>query len=203
MIHPAVDPDFFCPGETKAEAGSRPLRLVGAGSLIWRKGFEYAIRAVAQLRDRGVATRLELVGEGRDRQRLLFAIDDLGLTDRVVLAGKKSPQELRESLCQSDVFLLPSLSEGISNAALEAMACGLPVVASDCGGMSEAIADRRDGLLVPPCDADAIVAAVERLVGDAALRARLGRAARERVEKDFRLADQIAAFDRLLRKIAA
>lgn len=202
VIRPAVDPDFFSPGEARTEAAERPLRLLGAGSLIWRKGFEYAIRAVAGLRDRGVETRLELVGEGRDRQRLLFAIDDLGLADRVVLAGKKTPGELRDRLRQSDVFLLPSLSEGISNAALEAMACGLPVVASDCGGMSEAIAVGEDGVLVAPYDADALAGAVERLAGDAALRARLGGAARERVKRDFALADQIAAFDRLLRDLA-
>jgi colanic acid/amylovoran biosynthesis glycosyltransferase len=198
VIHPAVDPDFFSPPSATDE-GPRPLRLLGAGSLIWRKGFEYAIRALAKLRDRKIDAQLELVGEGPDRQRLLFAIDDLGLADRVVLAGKKKPAELREKLRQADIFLLTSLSEGVSNAALEAMACGLPVIASDCGGMSEAISNGRDGFLVPPYDPAAIADAVERLAWDPDRRRRLGAAGRERIETDFRLADQIAAFDRLLR----
>lgn len=200
VIPPAVDPHFFCPApEAAARPAHLPLRLVGAGSLIWRKGFNYALRAVAELRRRGLEVTLELVGEGRDRQRLFFAIDDLDLGGKVTLAGRKSPAELREILRRSDVFLLPSLSEGISNAALEAMACGLPVVASACGGMSEAIENGRDGLLVPPCDPGAIADAVARLAADPGLRASLGAAARERICEEFALPDQIAAFDLLLR----
>ena len=81
------------------------------------------------------------------------------------------------------------------------MACGLPVVASDCGGMAEAIEDGRSGLLVPPRDPQAIADAVIRLAADRELRARLGRAARQRVEAKFGLAQQISAFDRLLRRL--
>ena len=197
VIRPAVDPGFFEPPE-KAPSTDGPLRLVGAGSLIWRKGFEYALRALAELKRRGRSVHLTLVGEGQDRQRLLFAIDDLGLQNEVVLAGRRKPAELRDLLQAADVFLLPSVSEGISNAALEAMACGLPVVASDCGGMKEAIEDGRNGFLVRPRDPVAIADAVERLAVDTDLREALGRAARQRVERDFSLSDQVAAFDELL-----
>lgn len=200
VIHPAVDLGFFSP--SPARVGAAPLRLIGAGSLIWRKGFEYALRALAELKRRGFdQLQLTLIGDGPDRQRLLFAIDELALHGQVELAGRQPPAAIRERLRSSDIFLLPSVSEGISNAALEAMACGLPVVASDCGGMAEAIEDGRSGLLVPPRDPQAIADAVIRLAADRELRARLGRAARQRVEAKFGLAQQISAFDRLLRRL--
>lgn len=203
VIHPAVDPAFFSPADRGASEAApregRPLRLAGAGSLIWRKGFEYALRALAELSRRGLEARLVLIGEGQDRQRLLFAIDELGLSGKVDLVGRRSPAEVRDLLRASDVFLLPSVSEGISNAALEAMSCALPVVASDCGGMSEAIEDGRSGLLVPPRDPAAIADAVGRLAADPLWAAALGKAARRRVERFFGLDSQIAAFDRLLR----
>lgn len=198
VIHPAVDPAFFSPAAPPRRAG-RPLRLAATGSLIWRKGFEYALRALAELLRRGLAAHLTVIGEGQDRQRLLFAVDELGLHGQVELAGRRPPAAVRDLLRSSDVFLLPSVSEGISNAALEAMSCGLPVVASDCGGMNEAIEDGRSGLLVPPRDPRAIADAVERLAGDPEWAAALGQAARRRVERTFGLDSQIAAFDRLLR----
>ena len=206
VIHPAVDPHFFQPAETegiRSPVAKNPgeLRLIGAGSLIWRKGFEYALRALAELIARGVPARLTLIGDGPDRQQLLFAIDDLELGDAVALVGRKKPAEVRDLLRASDVFLLPSVSEGISNAALEAMACGLPVISSDCGGMREAIENGRDGLLVPPRDPLAIADAAHELAKDPARRAELGRAARQRVLKDFTLEAQIASFDRLLRSL--
>lgn len=199
VIHPAIDPFFFTPAE-KAETNDE-LQLIGTGSLIWLKGFEYALRALAELIRRGVPARLTLIGEGPDRQQLLFAIDDLQLGHAVELVGRKSPTAIRDLLRASDVFLLPSVSEGLSNAALEAMACGLPVISSDCGGMREAIENGRDGLLVPPRDPHAIADAVETLAKNPALRAQLGRAARQRVLQDFALSGQIASFDRLLRSL--
>jgi len=204
VIHPAVDTDFFAPPKAKPvapPAGSEVLRLIGTGSLIWPKGFEYALRALAELHRRGRKAHLTLIGEGQDRQRLLFAAFDLGLEEAVALVGRKSPAEVRDLLQASDIFLLPSLSEGISNAALEAMACGLPVVASDCGGMSEAIEDGIDGLLLPPRDPHAIADAVEKLADDESLRCRLGRAARERVLREFGIEGQITAFDHSLRRL--
>ncbi len=202
VIPPAIDLGFFSPAAA-APRPAGPWRLIGNGSLIWRKGFEYALRALAELRRRNIDARFTLIGEGQDRQRLLFAIDDLGLGGRVELVGRRTPSQVRDLLRASDVFLLPSVSEGISNAALEAMGCGLPVVASDCGGMSEAIEDGRSGILVPPRDPAAIADAVEGLAGDPEKAAALGRAARRRVERAFGLDAQIASFDRLLRGMIA
>jgi glycosyltransferase involved in cell wall biosynthesis len=112
------------------------------------------------------------------------------------------PEQVREAMQRSDLFLHSSLSEGISNAALEAMACGLPVVTSDGGGMKEAVHDGIEGFVVPLRDPVAAADAVAKLARDPALRARMGRAGRARVESTFRLDEQIARFIALYERVA-
>ena len=197
VIRPAVDIDFFTPDAARLEPGP-PWRLMAIGSFIWRKGFEDAILAVKGLVDRGLDVHLDLVGDGRDRQRLLFAVHDLGLEERVTLHGQQPPEKVRELLRQAHVFIVSSFSEGIANVALEAMACGVPVVSTRCGGMAEAIIDGEHGLLVPVQQPAALEAAIGHLLGDESLRRRLGEAARRRVEADFRLDRQVADFADLI-----
>jgi colanic acid/amylovoran biosynthesis glycosyltransferase len=197
VIHPAVDPDKFFP-----RAGARivagPRRVIAVGSLSWKKGFEYALRAVRLARDAGVDLELEIIGDGVDRQRLLFGIQDLGLSSCVRLSGRLPADGVCERLQNADLFLLSSVSEGISNAVLEAMATGLPVVTTDCGGMREAVSDGVEGFVVPTRDVRQMAAALGRLAGDAELRVRMGAAARVRVLKEFTLAGQVRAFTELL-----
>ena len=101
------------------------------------------------------------------------------------------------------MFVLSSLSEGISNAALEAMACGLPVVTTDCGGMREAIRDGVEGFVVPMRDPDAIAVALVRVASDEGLRQRIGQAARQRIVEAFSIERQIRAFQALYEATAA
>lgn len=192
IIRPAVDPAFFCPSADK-KIGN-PLRIITTGSMIWRKGYEYALRALRLLLDQGIAAEFQLIGDGPERARVLYTIDDLELHQQVHLHGKQPSAKVRELLQAADIFLLTSLSEGISNAALEAMACGLPVVTTDCGGMREAVTDGVEGFVVPVGDSEAIAAALARLARDPALRERMGQAARQRVLRDFTLKEQIQAF---------
>lgn len=193
VIYPAVDVEFFTP----AAAGERQdhrFRIVTTGSLTWVKGYEYALTAVRRLRERRLPVQFEIIGDGPERQRLLYTIEDLGLQDCVRLAGRLPPEAVRQRLQAADAFLLSSLSEGLSNAALEAMACELPVVSTDVGGMREAIRDGVEGLLTPPRDPMALAQALEQLWRDPDLRARLGAAGRQRVVRDFNLSDQTAQF---------
>src|SRR6185295_18528307 len=107
----------------------------------------------------------------------------LGVADRVQLLGDRS--DVPDVLAALDVFVLPSRTEGMSNALLEAMAAGLPVVATAVGGNPEVVAPDGSGLLVPPDDPEAMAAAVARLLAAPAEAARLGAAARRRVEESF------------------
>ncbi|HEY1434709.1 MAG TPA: glycosyltransferase family 4 protein [Thermoanaerobaculia bacterium] len=199
VIHPGIDPNFFSPAPAR-ESGP-VLRLVVVGSLLWVKGATYALEALRRLVDRGLRVELSIVGDGPARQRVLYAIDDLGLRDHVVLLGVLPPIAVRDRLQQSDVFVLPSLSEGFCNAAVEAMACGLPVVMTNCGGVREGVTDGVEGFIVPVRDPDAMAAAIERLAADEALRERMGRAGRARVLRQFTLERHVREFVALLEEV--
>jgi colanic acid/amylovoran biosynthesis glycosyltransferase len=194
VIRPAVDPNFY---DVRKQVGAqRPhsFRIVSTGSLLWVKGYEYSLLAIRRLLDMGVPAEFEIIGSGPEHQRVMYTLHDLGLEQHVRLSGQLSPEGVRERLMQADAFLLSSLSEGISNAALEAMACGLPVVTTDCGGMREAVRDGVDGFIVPVRDVDGMAEALRRLAEDRELCSRLGHAARQRVVKEFGLEQQGAQF---------
>jgi glycosyltransferase involved in cell wall biosynthesis len=199
VISPAVNLKSFFPSLEKKP--NEQFIVVTTGSLIWRKGHEYALIAIRHLIDAGVDAEFHIIGDGPERPRVLYTIQDLGLKDRVFLHGKLSPTQVRDRLQKADVFLLSSLSEGISNAVLEAMACGLPVVTTDCGGMREAVTDAVEGFVVPVRDPGAMAGALQRLANDSDLRTKMGKAARERVKLQFALKDQINAFVNLFSSI--
>jgi len=204
VIRPAVDPDVFRPGVAPARSDiDGPLRVVTTGSVIWRKGYEYALLAIRRLIDRGVAAHFDIIGGGPEAQRLLYTIHDLTLQNHVSWHDAQPPGEVLRRLQTADVFLLTSLSEGIANAALEGMACGLPVVTSAVGGMAEAVTDGVEGFLAPARDPEATAAALARLAASPEMRRDMGAAARRRIERDFRLSDQVGAFAGLFRAVAA
>lgn len=200
IIRPAVDPDFFVPNPESIQATDN-FRVITTGSLIWQKGHEYALQAINLLKDRHIDVRFTIIGDGPERQRVLYTIQDLGLEKEVQLVGSVPPAHVRDLLQQADIFLLSSLSEGISNAVLEAMACGLPVVTTDCGGMREAVTDGIEGFTVPVRDPETMAAALAKLARDPELRSRMGRAARDRILKQFTLAQQTAAFIELYQSL--
>src|SRR5262249_52987224 len=162
----------------------------------------FALTAVARLAERGVPVRFEIIGDGPERQRVLYTAHDLGLGGSVGLLGGLDPERVRDRLRSADCFLLSSLCEGISNAVLEAMSCGLPVVTTDCGGMREAVRDGEDGFVVPVRQTRAMSDALAALAADAGLRRRMGASARERVVSDFGLDRQVGRWGALCRAAA-
>lgn len=203
VIPPAVDPVVFSPGPKVLSDNGACFRIITTASLIWRKGLENALCAVSRLKDSGVNVRYEIVGNGPDRQRLLYTIDDLGLRDEVVLRGKLEGPEVVASLRTADAFLLASLAEGISNSVLEAMGCGLPVVTTNCGGMAEAVDDGCEGFVVPMREPATMAEALRKLAENRELARSMGEAARQRVLRDFTLSSQVSAFHALLKRTAA
>jgi glycosyltransferase involved in cell wall biosynthesis len=171
---------------SQARSGLKgPLRMIHVGALEPRKGQEYAIEAVALLRDAGVQTTLTLVGSGSDEAMLRQKVADAGLDDVVTFAGPQA--DPRSLLTGADLFVFPSRQEGFAIALLEAMAHGLPAVATAVGGNSEALVDGKGGRLVPPQDARALAAAIEEVARDRSRLAEMGRFNRERVAQEFSL----------------
>jgi colanic acid/amylovoran biosynthesis glycosyltransferase len=190
VIHPAVDINFFQP-----RLGERPARstfhVLTTGSLIWRKGLDYALLAIRKMIDFRIPVYFDIIGSGPDESKVRFTIHDLGLQDHVRLLGKLPQEQIKEKLQSADVFLLSSLSEGISNAILEAMSCGVPVVTTDCGGMREAITDGVEGFVVPLRDPAAMASALQSLWQNKNLREQMGVAGRKKIVRDFNLDRQI------------
>jgi glycosyltransferase involved in cell wall biosynthesis len=205
IIRPAVDPTLFSPADV-ARGRDATFDIVTVGGLRWEKGYEFALAAVRVLADRGVPAALEMIGAtgaGSEERRIRHTIADLGLGEQVRLEPALPSAEVAERLRSSDVLLLPSLSEGVPNVVLEAMACGVAVVASDCGGVREAVCDGVQGLLVAPRDAVGLAGALERLWRDPGLRARMGVEGRRTVVSGFTLDRQLDQFLELYRGLAA
>jgi glycosyltransferase involved in cell wall biosynthesis len=158
------------------------------------KGIEYFLEAAAVVAGRFPQARFAVVGEdpilhagaivsGPYKRELVAYAARLGIGDRVTFTGFRL--DVPKLLAEVAVSVLPSLSEGLSNAILESMAAGVPVVATAVGGNPEAVQDGVTGLLVPPRDADSLARAISTLLEDRDLAARLGRAGRQRVVERF------------------
>ena len=161
VIRPAVDIGRFQP--TGHVERREQLRLLSVGRLTAAKAHETTLRAVALLRDRGYSVRFTIVGEGEMRESLAGQIKQLGLTGLAVLEGALPPEQIQVRLAESDIFVLASRWEGISNAMLEALAAGCPVVATSIPGTREAIGESSAALLVPVDDHVALANALETL----------------------------------------
>jgi glycosyltransferase involved in cell wall biosynthesis len=155
-----------------------------------RKGIQYLLEALALLRARGIELECAIAGEGSLRPELEKQALTLGLRAYVRFLGFVSDNAA--FLDGIDLFVMPSLFEGLGVAALEAMAAGKPVVASRVGGLAESVLDGVTGILVPPRDAAALAQAIERALRQPELAREMGRKGRERVLKHFTL-EQMAA----------
>jgi glycosyltransferase involved in cell wall biosynthesis len=170
------------------------LQVLCVGRLVPEKGQRVLLEAVAMLARRGRPVRLCYVGDGPDRAALEARVAELGLSDRVRFAGGVNQDAILAHYEAADAFALASFAEGIPVVLMEAMAMGLPCVTTYTAGIPELVRDGVDGVLVSPSDAEGLAAALERLLDDPALRARLGAAAREHVLERWRLD---ASVDRL------
>lgn len=204
LIPPAIDSQLFRPFAPAADdTADRPLRVLSVGRLEWKKGYEYGLDAVRRLAGGGVPVVYRIVGEGGYGEALHFARRQMGLDDVVTFVGRQSPAEVVAHMRWADVFLHPAVSEGFCNAALEAQAMHLPVIATDADGLPENVADGHTGFIVPRRDPAALAGRLAALAADPALRRAMGRAGRERVETCFSLPRQIAAFDRYYRELVS
>jgi glycosyltransferase involved in cell wall biosynthesis len=179
VIHNAVDvAAFAAPDRVRGIP-----QVVSIGRFAFPKDFATLVEALAATR---ADYRAAFVGEGPLLPEIAAMIRQRGLAERIDLLGNRG--DVPGVLASADVFVLSSSSEGFPVSILEAMAAGLPVVATDVGGVAESAVDGETGLLVPPGDPGALAAALDRLLTDGALRLRLGAAGRERARRHFDLA---------------
>lgn len=180
-----------------------PARLVYLGRLHQQKGLEILLDALRCLRQQLPDTPLvlRLIGEGPEREVLQNIARRSGIDAFVEFAGLC--HNVAAELESADIFILPSRAEGLSNALLEAMACALPVVASDIAGNRELLQAGKNGLLFAPDDSQALATALRRLLQRPALRQELGCAARRRVEEAYSLDIVAQRYAALYRQLAA
>jgi glycosyltransferase involved in cell wall biosynthesis len=164
-------------------ARSGPARVMALGRLSQEKGFAVLLEAVSALRQDGVNLTLTFVGDGPLRKELERLAQAAGLAELVHFAGELTPEAVRKELLASDIFCLPSFSEGLPVSIMEAMATGVPVVTTWIAGIPELAVDGETALTVPPARADALAIALRRLIEDPTLGARLAANARKRVEQ--------------------
>ena len=174
--------------------------LLSMGRLDEQKGHSVLLDAAARLQAQN-RPRCAVVGDGPLRDRLRRQAVRLGLERSVQLPGERA--DVRAWMHAADVFVLPSLWEGLPNALLEAMALGLPTVASRVDGVPEAVTDGIEGVLVKPEDPAALAAALDSLLADAALRRRLGEAGRARVAKEFTVPAMLSGTQACYREVLA
>ena len=170
-------------------------RIVTVANLRREKNHEALIAAAALLASSRPELRYRIVGDGPRRAELEALARARGVADRIEFLGHQ--EDVPSLLAGADLFVLPSRSEAFPNGAIEAMAAGLPVVASDVGGLRDLIDDGRTGLLVPPANPEALAAAIESLVADPARAAALGAAARDEIESRYSFERMLRDFDAL------
>lgn len=141
---------------------SNKVRYVTTGSLVFRKGFDMFAKALSILNLPKDKWELNIIGEGEEHQNLQNQIEQCGFTENIHLVGSKSKDEIAKMLNESNVFVLPSRNENFSVAVLEALACGLPVIASICGGIRECI-DEKNGLLFEVDDVEGLSKAINHM----------------------------------------
>jgi len=173
------------------------------GRLVEKKGYVYLVEAAKILKDRGVPFEVKVIGGGPDETLLAARVSELGVGDCVRLEGSMPQEDLLPLLKQADAFVLPCVlakdgdQDGIPVSLMEAMAYGVPCVSTRVSGVPELIEDGKEGLLVPQKDPAALADALEKLARAPELRARLGKAGRLKVEREFTLQGLVGKLDEL------
>lgn len=193
LIPPAIDTSFFTTEEVSSKENNK-LIIVSAGRLVWKKGYEYGIRACAILKEKGIPFEYKIIGNGDFKQAIHFTISELGLENNVKLLGAMVPQELKKELSLAHVFLHPAISEGFCNAVIEAQAMGVPVICSAADGLSENIVDGETGFVVPVWDINTMAEKLEWFWNNKEQIKIMGNAGVQRVKEHFKIEDQIKAF---------
>lgn len=199
LIPPGVDTSYFKP--EPVEKINNKLTIISVGRLTWKKGYEYGLQAVAKLKEKGVPFEYRIVADGDYRQPVLFAISELGLENEVQLIKVDRHEQIKEELARAHVLLHPAVSEGFSNAVLEAQAMAVPVITTNADGLAENVEDGVTGFIVPVYDVVAMTEKLEWCYRNMEQLGAIGKAGIERVNKYFTIDEQLQKFEAFYRKV--
>ncbi len=169
--------------------------ILSIGRLTDQKGHITLIRAIPHVLEKFPAAITVLVGDGEVRPVLEETVQQLGIAPSVRFTGTRT--DVSDLLAATDIFVLPSISEGMPNALLEAMGLGVPSIASDLGAMEGIVTQGETGLLVPPADAPALAESIIQLLSDGFLRSRLAQNGKNRIETTFTLDAMCEKYEQL------
>ncbi|MBF8272670.1 MAG: Glycos transf 1 protein [Magnetococcales bacterium] len=187
-------PESFTPRIPPQYSAQRPLRLLQACRFVEKKGLDVTIQALAQVRERGVAAMLTLMGSGPREKALRQLVKDLNLESQVQFPGFVDNQTLLQGLPHYDIFLHPSRMtsggdrEGIPNALLEAMAWGIPSIATRHSGIPEVIADGINGILIEESSPQSLAQAIIRMATDPRLSVKISQGGHDTIAQRFTIA---------------
>lgn len=181
VVYNGTDGRHYHPAED--ENNKEIINIVSVARLITRKRMDLIIDAVRDLNSRALSLHAVIVGNGELHDKLSKMINERGLSDCVHLLGER--QDIADILRHGDIFLLPSDNEGLPCSIIEAMACGLSIIATDVGGVSELVEDGKNGYLFPAGDLGELVNCIEKLAVNSKLREQFGKASRQLFEERF------------------
>jgi glycosyltransferase involved in cell wall biosynthesis len=191
-IYNGIQPEYFRDLEITREGvrgalgvKSGEYMVLAAGNLAEVKGYKYLISAIYDLVEKGIPIKCFIAGQGELKEELEKQIMSLELDRNVKLLGYRD--DIPSLLTAADIFCMPSLNEALGYSLLEAMAAGIPVIASNVGGIPEALTDGKEGLLVPSGDVRELSLAIQKLISDDELAKRLGLNGRHTVNQTFSL----------------
>lgn len=194
-ITPAIAIDEFT--DTKKLEFLSELKIVTIARLHWIKGLEYTLEALALLKQKGIAFHYKIVGDGPEKERLLFAVHQLGLKDSVVFTGKLEPNVVRQMLSEASLYVQYSIQEGFCNAVLEAQAMGKLCIVSDAEGLSENVIDGVTGFVVAKRNPVSLASKIQSVIQmNEEEKRMMTEKAISRMKNEFKLSDQIEKFIR-------
>ena len=202
-----VDTERFCPvnGEERhmlkiALSADKNIVINFTGRIVERKGINVLINAFAKAGNLlQSSSALIIIGAGSDEDKLRNLVSELRINNNVRFLGHS--REVVKYYQASDIFVLPSYAEGMPNSLLEAMSCGLPVIASRIGGVVDVVEDGKSGVLVEPGDVSGLTSAMIKLIADVELRQRLGAEARRRIVEGFSIERAADEYIKLYREL--
>jgi colanic acid/amylovoran biosynthesis glycosyltransferase len=165
-IYTSIDPLFLAENKFEFEKpkAKNTINIVSVGRFHWKKGYNYALDSIALLVNKNIQIKYTIIAQGNDIEELLFQIHQLKLNNYVEIIKGLPHNEVVQKIKNADIFLLPSIEEGIANVVIEAMSLGTFVVTTDCGGMAEVIVNEMNGIIVPIRDIHAIEKAILRYI---------------------------------------